>query len=56
MVREKVLLDGLEERASSLAADAKTAMYVAVDGKAAGVVAVADAIRRDRRKPNEERA
>jgi P-type Cu2+ transporter len=45
MVREKVALEGLEERVGTLAADAKTAMYVAVDGQAAGVVAVADTIR-----------
>ena len=45
MVREKIALDGLEERVGILAADAKTAMYVAVDGQAAGVVAVADTIR-----------
>lgn len=45
MVREKVALAGLEERVGTLAADAKTAMYVAVDGQAAGVVAVADTIR-----------
>ena len=44
-MREKIALDGLEERVSGLAADAKTAMYVAVDGQAAGVVAVADTIR-----------
>jgi cation transport ATPase len=40
MVREKVALDGVEERVGTLAADAKTAMYV--DGQAVGVVAVAD--------------
>lgn len=50
MVREKVPLDGLEERVSSLATDAKTAMYVAVDGQAAGVVAVADRIRESARR------
>lgn len=49
MVREKVTLDGLEERVSTLAADAKTAIYVSVDGKAAGVVAVADTIRESAR-------
>jgi len=49
MMREKVLLDGLEERVASLASDAKTAMYVSVDGKAAGVVAVADTIRESAR-------
>lgn len=50
MMREKVALDGLEERANALAADAKTAMYVAVDGHAAGVVAVADTIRESARR------
>jgi len=45
MDREKISLNGLEERVRALAADAKTAMYVAVDGHAAGVVAVADTIR-----------
>ena len=50
MVREKIPLDGLEERVSSLAADAKTAMYVAVDGQAAGLVAVADTIRESARR------
>lgn len=49
MVREKVPLDGLEERVGTLASDAKTAMYVSVDGKAAGVVAVADTIRESAR-------
>ena len=45
MMNEKVSLNGLKERVAALAADAKTAMYVAVDGQAAGVVAVADTIR-----------
>jgi P-type Cu2+ transporter len=35
----------LEERATALAANGKTAMYVAVDGIPAGVVAVADSIK-----------
>ena len=50
MMRENIALDGLEERVSGLAADAKTAMYVAVDGQAAGVVAVADTIRQSARQ------
>jgi Cu2+-exporting ATPase len=50
MIREKVALDGLEERVTALAADAKTAMYVAVDGRAAGVLAVADKIRESARQ------
>jgi P-type Cu2+ transporter len=50
MDREKVSLNGLEERVRALAADAKTGMYVAVDGRAAGVVAVADTIRESARQ------
>jgi Cu2+-exporting ATPase len=41
----KVALDGLEESAAELAGAGKTPMYVAVDGKAAGLVAVADRIK-----------
>jgi Cu+-exporting ATPase len=40
-----VNLDGLSERASELAARAKTTVFVAVDGRAAGLVAVADQIK-----------
>jgi P-type Cu2+ transporter len=50
MMRENVALNGLEERVNALAADAKTAMYVAVDGHAVGVVAVADTIRESARR------
>ena len=37
----------LEERAAELAGDGKTPMYLAVDGRAAGLVAVADTIKPD---------
>jgi Cu2+-exporting ATPase len=50
MMREKIALDGLKERVNALAGYAKTAMYVAVDGHAAGVVAVADTIRESARR------
>jgi Cu2+-exporting ATPase len=40
-----VSADGLGERAGALAADGKTAMLVAVDGQAAGVVAAADQLK-----------
>jgi Cu+-exporting ATPase len=40
-------LDGLETQAQALADDGKTPMYVAVDGQAAGVVAVADTVKED---------
>lgn len=44
-----VSLDGLSERAAALAAGAKTPVYVAVDGRAAGLVAVADQIKPESR-------
>jgi Cu2+-exporting ATPase len=43
--REGISPDGLTEQAQRLAAEGKTAMYVAVDGRAAGLVAAADQIR-----------
>lgn len=40
-------LDGLEAEAARLADEGKTPMYVALDGRAAGLVAVADTIKPD---------
>ena len=45
MEQEGAVLGPLEEKAQELSASGKTAMFVAVDGKAAGVVAVADTVR-----------
>jgi P-type Cu2+ transporter len=45
MERERVQLDGFKGHVDALASEAKTAMYVAVDGHAAGLVAVADRVR-----------
>jgi P-type Cu2+ transporter len=50
MARERVKLDDLEAKVSELAKDAKTAMYVSVNGEAAGIVAVADVIRESARQ------
>lgn len=47
MVRENIDLGGWQERAEALAALGRTAMYAAVDGKIAGVIAVADPLRDD---------
>ncbi len=48
LLRERgVSVDGLEDRASALAAEGKTPMYVAADGLAAGLIGVADTL-----KPN----
>jgi len=42
-----IVLGDLEQRAATLANEGKTAMYVAVDGRAAGIVAVADTVKED---------
>ena len=45
LARENVSLDGLAPRAAELAGQGRTTVQVAIDGRAAGVVAVADAPR-----------
>ena len=45
--REKVILGDLVQKATALADDGKTPMFVAVDGQAAGIVAVADTVKED---------
>ncbi len=45
MGREEVALGGLEARRAELAAEGKTVVWVAVDGRAAGLLAIADAPR-----------
>jgi len=45
-----VPLNGLEAGAAALADDGKTPMYVAIDGKPAGIVAVADTVKEDSRE------
>lgn len=47
MQKHGVALDDLPARAADLAARAQTPMYLAVDGAAAGIVAVADPIKAD---------
>lgn len=49
MQREGVSLGELVEKAQVLAAQAQTPMYLAVDGRVAGIVAVADPIKEDSR-------
>ena len=43
--REKLELDGLEERAAEFAEQGKTPMFVAADGEVSGIIAVADTLR-----------
>jgi Cu2+-exporting ATPase len=47
-------LDGLGERAASLEGAGRTVIYVAVDGRTAGIIAIADAIRPTSRQAVEE--
>ena len=47
MNRENISLSTLEEKSKSLADNGKTPMYVAIDNKAAGIVAVADTVKED---------
>ncbi len=47
----QIALDGLESRSSQLADEGKTAMYAAIDGQPAGLIAVADTL-----KPNSRAA
>ncbi len=45
-----IALDGLEEQAAGLAEAGNTPMYVAVDGRAAGIISVADTVKPSARK------
>jgi len=47
MNRENIMLGSLEEKSKSLADDGKTPMFIALDGKAAGIIAVADTVKED---------
>ncbi len=47
-------LDGLAERSAALASEGKTPMFVALDGKAAGIVAVADTLKTGSKRAVEE--
>ncbi|MDD3558287.1 MAG: heavy metal translocating P-type ATPase, partial [Melioribacteraceae bacterium] len=47
MQKFSIQLDNLEETSSKLADEGKTPMFIAIDGKSAGIVAVADVIKKD---------
>ncbi len=47
MNREGIALGSLEEMSKLLADDGKTPMYIALDDKAAGIIAVADTVKED---------
>ena len=50
MAQEKIALGDLDIAARHLAEEGKTPMYVAIDGQAAGTVAVADTVKEDSRE------
>jgi Cu+-exporting ATPase len=47
MESRKIEVDGLIDQASSLSAQGKTAVYAAIDGKAAGLIGIADTLKED---------
>lgn len=47
MNRDNIALGSLEEKSKSLADDGKTPMFIALDGRAAGIIAVADTVKED---------
>ena len=50
MEERKVLLNGLLDRAERLSREGKTPMFLAVEGKVAGIIAVADTIKENSRE------
>ncbi len=50
----KISMDGYEERALSLEGAGRTVVYAAVDGKFAGMIAIADAVRANARQAVEQ--
>jgi Cu+-exporting ATPase len=45
MEEKKIFLNGFSEKAESLSGEGKTPMFLAVDGEAAGIIAVADTLK-----------
>ncbi|KEI04196.1 heavy metal translocating P-type ATPase [Clostridium botulinum] len=54
MNERKILIDKLEKKAESFAAEGKTPMYVSVDGNISGIIAVADVIKKNSKKAIEK--
>lgn len=50
MTREKIDIEHLGEKSDTLASEGKTPMYVAIDGKLAGIIAVADTVKPSSKK------
>ena len=54
MVDRNISLANLEEKSNTLAEEGKTPMYVAINGKLAGIVAVADTVKENSRRAIEK--
>lgn len=50
MVERKISLESLEETSDKLASEGKTPMYIAIDNKMAGIIAVADTLKENSKK------
>ena len=50
MVERKIALDDLEETSNKLAEEGKTPMYIAIDNKIAGIIAVADTVKENSKR------
>ena len=54
MIESNISLEELEETSHKLAGEGKTPMYVSIDGKLAGIVAVADTVKENSKKAIEQ--
>ncbi|WP_315116287.1 heavy metal translocating P-type ATPase [uncultured Clostridium sp.] len=54
MVENNISLDNMEDRSNKLAEEGKTPMYVSVDNKLAGIIAVADTVKESSKKAIEK--
>ena len=54
MVESNISLENLEETSDTLASEGKTPMYVAIDNKIAGIIAVADTVKENSKKAIEK--
>jgi Cu+-exporting ATPase len=50
MSEQLISLENLEETSNQLAGEGKTPMYIAIDGKIAGIIAVADTVKENSKK------
>lgn len=54
MVESNISLENLEETSHRLAGEGKTPMYIAIEGKMAGIIAVADTVKENSKKAIEQ--